>query len=496
VLRPVTTEPPLTALTEGERERALARLGLLRPFLEGGVPLPRVARERGLPLRTARRWVADYRQRGLVGLVRRPRADRGRSRGVPTLLGQLIEGLALQTPRRSLAAVQRTAAQTAAVQGWRPASYDQVRRIVARLDPALVTLAHEGMVAYAEAFDLLFRREAARPNEIWQADHTPLKIRLRDADGQPVRPWLTVVEDDYSRAIAGWRLSLAPPTALHTALAFRDAIRRGADPRSQVCGLPDAFYTDHGGDFTSRHIEQVAADLAVQLIFSQAGKPRGRGKVERFFRTVEQLFLCQQPGYAPRGAGPIAPVLTVEAFAARFRDWLLDDYHRRPHGETGEPPVTRWVAGGFLPRLPESPEQLDLLLLTVLTTRRVQQDGIHFQRHRYLDPTLAAYVREEVTVRYDPTDLGEIRVFHEGRFLCRAVCPELAGETVSLKAIVGARDRRRRELRAQLAERQAVIETLLARRRAEAAGAPVPPAASNAPPVAPAAPRLKRYINE
>lgn len=85
------------------------------------------------------------------------------------------------------------------------------------------------------------------------------------------------------------------------ALAFRDAIRRDADPRSEVCGLPDAFYTDHGGDFTSRHIAQVAADLGVRLIFSQAGQPRGRGKVERFFRTVEQLFLCRQPGYAPLG---------------------------------------------------------------------------------------------------------------------------------------------------------------------------------------------------
>jgi hypothetical protein len=42
-----------------------------------------------------------------------------------------------------------------------------------------------------------------------------------------------------------------------------------------VCGIPDKFYTDHGSDFTSRHLEQVAADLHMALVFSIAGKPRG-----------------------------------------------------------------------------------------------------------------------------------------------------------------------------------------------------------------------------
>ncbi len=59
---------------------------------------------------------------------------------------------------------------------------------------------------------------------------------------------------------------------------------------------------------------------------------------------------------------------------------------------------------------------------------------------RYIDPTLAAYVGEEVLLRYDPRDVAEVRVFHEGRFLCRAVCQELAGETVALREIVSARN--------------------------------------------------------
>jgi putative transposase len=52
-----------------------------------------------------------------------------------------------------------------------------------------LTLAHEGKKAYAAAFDLVHRREAERPNEIWQADHTFLDILLQRDGEKPLRPW-------------------------------------------------------------------------------------------------------------------------------------------------------------------------------------------------------------------------------------------------------------------------------------------------------------------
>ena len=52
------------------------------------------------------------------------------------------------------------------------------------------------------------------------------------------------------------------------------------------------LYTDNGSDFTSTHLEQVAADIKMRLIFSTPGQPRGRGRIERFFETVNQMFLC------------------------------------------------------------------------------------------------------------------------------------------------------------------------------------------------------------
>jgi hypothetical protein len=232
---------------------------------------------------------------------------------------------------------------------------------------------------------------------MWQADHTPLDLWVLDERGKPARPLLTIVIDDYSRVIPGYLIGIHAPSALWTALALRQAIWRKSDPHWTACGIPEVFYTDHGSDFTSRQLEQVAADLNMRLSFSIAGRPRGRGKVERFLGAVNQRLLSDLPGYTPAGTGtPVKPVLTLSQLDARFRTWLVDEYHQDVHSETGVAPQTRWESGGFLPRLPESLEQLDLLLINVARPRRVQRDGIHFQGFLYLDLTLAVYVGEDI----------------------------------------------------------------------------------------------------
>ena len=194
------------------------------------------------------------------------------------------------------------------------------------------------------------------------------------------------------------------------------------------------------------------------------------------------------------------PTLTLAEFDTQFRAFLLDVYHRRENAETKTPPCERWEANGFLPRMPDSLEQLDLLLIQVAKARQVRVDGIHFQSLRYISTTLAAYVGETVTLRFDPRDMAEIRVFHEDVFLCRAVCAELAGETVPLREILRARNRRRRELRGILRDRESAVNTLLDLKRGgitekehaqQESGSAEEPAK---PP--PAVPRLKRYKNE
>ena len=120
-----------------------------------------------------------------------------------------------------------------------------------------------------------------------------------------------------------------------------------------------------------------------------------------------------------------------------MRDFILGDYHLREHSERYGSSSTLGI-GGPLALPPRFAEQLDFLLLTVVKARKVHPDGIHFQGLRYVYTTLAAFVGESVMLRYDPRDVAEVRIFHQGRFLCRAICPELAGETIPLREVVRA----------------------------------------------------------
>jgi putative transposase len=146
-----------------------------------------------------------------------------------------------------------------------------------------------------------------------------------------------------------------------------------------------------------------------------------------------------------------------------------------------------------LPRMPDSIERLDLLLIHEVRTRKVRTDGIHFHTFRYLSLTLAAYVGEEVTIRFDPRDMGEIRVFYRDRFLCRAISADLAGQTVPLREIVNARKRRREQLRVIVKDRLKTVDTLLefkwGMQREDLHASTVIPAESKPS-------KLNRYFNE
>ncbi len=441
---------------------ALEKYKMIRPYLEKESSLVGLAKYYDIGLRSLKRWVKTYQEEGLVGLERKSYSGKGKRRTIDELLEKTVEALVLQKPPLTYAAIHRQIGRIAKGKGFKAPSYVVVRAIAKSMNTGLVVLSQQGSKVYNQTFELIYRRESEVSNAMWQADHTPLDILLIDEKGNARKPWLTIIIDDYSRAISGFFLSFDAPCALHVALALRQAIWRKANHHWQVCGIPQVLYTDNGTDFKSKHIEQVAADLKIRLVNSIPGKPQGRERVERFFLTLVQTLVMDLPGYAPAGyIASAKATLTLKTFAPLLENFIVEDYHHKVHSTTGEPPLKRWTGKGFLPQLPDNLEQLDLLLMTVVRPRKVHRDGIHFQTFCYIDTVLAAYVGEEVTIRYDPRDLAEIRVYFEDKFLCRAICPELADKTVSLKDIIRARQRRKKELRNTITQRKTLLESIL-----------------------------------
>jgi len=448
----------LAQLSDDERDRATQKYKIIEPYINDEQTLKTVAENKSIPVRTLGLWVKKYREQGLVGLARRSRCDKGLPRQYESPLQKTIEGVYLKKPMLSGANIHKLITEYCHQNNLKTPSYRSVCRVIFNIPDDMVLLGQQGSKAYKQQYDLLHMRAAEHPNELWQADHVLLDFDLLNDKNKPQKPWLTVVIDDCSRAICGYELSFLSPSAQKTSLCMRHAIWRKPDPDWGILGVPAIFYTDHGSDFTSKHIEQVCIDLKIRLIFSQIAQPRGRGKIERFFRTLNQRLIHMLQAVTHNGTQK--KCIDLKSLDALIYAFIIE-YNHTIHPEVGDTPAARWQRNGFLPQLLDSIEYLDLLLLTEAKPRRILRDGIRFQGLRYIDTLLAPYIGETVVIRYTPSNITSIRVFYKGRFLCQPICPELSQLQVGIKDIQHARNTRREKLKKEILERKSLVDAVI-----------------------------------
>jgi putative transposase len=135
-------------------------------------------------------------------------------------------------------------------------------------------------------------------------------------------------------------------------------------------------------------------------VHSQPGRPEGRGKIERFFRTVRGQFLAELT------EARAARVPGLAELNRLFTAWTETVYHVREHSETGQPPLARWEAGGPFPA-PSLPALAEAFRWsewrTVTRTATVSMHGNRYQ----VDPGLSG---RRVELVFDPFDLTVLSV--------------------------------------------------------------------------------------
>ncbi len=360
---------------------------------------------------TLDRWIRDYRKGGFAALVPTPR------RVLPGTSLQVLElAVALKTE-----APDRTAAQVAAVLaaqgGFAPSARTLQRHFAAA---GLTRTRPDGA-----PLSVFGRFEAERANARWVGDalHGP-QIAGRKAI-------LIAFLDDHSRAVVAARWGYA-----ENAVALRETLRVALAAR----GRPAQCYVDNGAMFIDAGLRRACAVLGVRLTHSQPGRPAGRGKIERFFRTVRDQFLVEITDNLDAAGDLTRDVLsehtvgtTVASLAelnSLFTAWVEQVYHQRSHSQTQQPPLARFLAAG-----PPAPVPADLLAeafrwgewRTVTKTGTVSLQGNHYE----VDPALAGY---KVELVFDPFDLTDIDVRHHGRPVGKAV-PFRIGKHVHPKAV-------------------------------------------------------------
>jgi putative transposase len=190
------------------------------------------------------------------------------------------------------------------------------------------------------------------------------------------------------------------------------ALRHGLAAR----GIPRSIYVDNGSAFVAAPLLRACAVLGIRLVHSRPGRPEGRGKIERFFRTVRDQFLVE---VTARGVADLVEMNRL------FSAWVETAYHRRVHSETQATPLQRFVAGG--PFTIPTPAQLHEAFLwseqrTVTKTATVSLHANTFE----VD---AALVGRRVECVFDPFDLTTIEIRYQGRAMGHGVARVIGRHT-------------------------------------------------------------------
>lgn len=328
---------------------------------------------------TIDRWCRWWRAEGFAGLVPRPAQVHPRT---PAEVLDMAAGL----KRENLA---RTAAQVARIlrasTGWSP-SERTLQRHFERLElhaPA------PSSVAQTVVFG---RFEADRPNELWVGDalHGPVVAGRKT--------YLFAFVDDHSRAVMGHRFGYSEDT-VRLAAALRPALASR--------GVPESIYVDNGSAFVDSWLLRACASLGIKLVHSTPGRPQGRGKIERFFRTVREQFLVELSTPDSSAIGDLGELNRL------FTAWVETEYHQRAHTSTDSAPLARWRGGLSAPPPTPSPAALREAFLwsahrTVTKTATVSLHNNIYQ----VDPVLCG---RKVELVFDPFDMTDVEVRHHAR---------------------------------------------------------------------------------
>ncbi|MFF4053969.1 DDE-type integrase/transposase/recombinase [Streptomyces chartreusis] len=272
---------------------------------------------------TLDRWILEWRQSGFDAFVHSPRQSQPRT---PPEVVELAMALKKENPVRTTAQVRRI---LRAQLGW------------ASDERTLQRMFHRtGLVALraARPADAFGRFEADRPNELSVGDalHGP-RIGGR-------KTYLFAFLDNHSRAVVGHRWGFMEDT-VHLAAALRSALA--------ARGVSQYIYVDNGSAFVDSWLLRACAKLGVKLVHSAPGRPEGRGKIGRFFRTVNGEFTVEIASDKCDVGREIKDLAEVNRL---FTAWVENIYHHRVHSETRQEPLQRWMAGAPSPGPPASPK--------------------------------------------------------------------------------------------------------------------------------------------
>jgi putative transposase len=383
-----------------------------------------------------RRYIADPRLTSLLPRKRGPSAGFSRLENeVDALVDEAIDGVYLTRQKPKIMHLVEEVQRQCAARGLTAPSR---RTITARLRarPAREVIAkRQGAKAARDRYaPVVGSLEARWPLSLIQIDHTLVDVIVVDSETRaPIqRPWLTLAIDVCTRCVAGFHLSLEPPSATSVALCLTHAAlakegwlaERGIDAEWPVRGIPERLHLDNAKEFRSEALKRGCEQYGIAVDYRPVRTPHYGGHIERLIGTMMgKVHLLPGTTFSNvKEKGDLRPDQTAAMTIDEVERWLghaiAGVYHRELHRGIGMTPLAAWergitgegaTLGRGAPVAVPDPRRF-LIDFLPIERRRVRRDGVALHSIAYWSDVLSTWIGhpERMIVRYDPRDLSRI----------------------------------------------------------------------------------------
>ena len=275
------------------------------------------------------------------------------------------------------------------------------------------------------------------PLERVEIDHTRSDIIvIDDKDNLPLgRLTLTLCIDTATKYPLGYYMGFEPYSYYAVMECLYHAIRPKRNVRELygtehdwiAHGVPYTLVVDNGREFVGKDLQDACSLLGIILERNPVKSPYLKSGIERLYRTANSMLFHTLPGTTFSNIQKRGDYDSMKQACIYLSDidklmhlFIVDKYAERFHRGLGGIPARRWelaLESGFDPRVPESANQLNILLSRV-EYRDIWHYGVDFESIRYNTPDSGelALLRtrlngEKTKIKYHPGDLSYINVY-------------------------------------------------------------------------------------
>jgi len=472
-----------------KQHEALAKRYMMICLIKAGTPTREAVERAGINITesAARKLLKRFEQYGVGGLVDQRIRNKRKIKVLTTELKKRVLMWWFGRPAAGPRAIWKEIVIECQERNIKVPGYDTVKKYINSL-PEAYKLFRAGKISIHEwerSFCPVVRFNLTTySNQRWQIDNSRLDIWVRVREGDkwvPAQAHLCACLCAHSRSVPGFILSAKDPDAWTTALLIMNAVAPKGNPDWKNKGMPFILQPDRGKPFLAHAVASSLAFMGVALDPDPPYYPNRKGKMERWFLTLDRGCLRILPGHIDAigrtheaAKKHVDVLLTIPQLRKEIERWIVADYHQQTHSETGRKPAELWEETVRL-RLPESEDAMHLMLLKSDKERTVYNTGINFKFGDSGDEEDCIYwapdlvVGERVRLRYNPDDRASILVYcaATNKYICEAWLMGEENSRYTIEDVKRARNEFKRGLQERMKDYRDEIE-VEDRKRAQA----------------------------